>query len=68
MADQSLIRGAAAIAQSEAAKSGALGTGLVAGITPVVQEVVKFQEERKKKLDTDAGLACLLYTSDAADD
>lgn len=57
MADQSLIRGAAAIAQSEAAKSGALGAGLVAGITPVVQEVVKFQEERKKKLDTDAGLA-----------
>jgi len=57
MADQSLIRGAAAIAQSEAAKSGALGAGLVAGITPVVQEVVKFQEERKKKLDADAGLA-----------
>lgn len=57
MADQSLIRGAAGIAQSEAAKSGALGAGLVAGITPVVQEVVKFQEERKKKLDTDAGLA-----------
>lgn len=57
MADQSLIRGAAAIAQSEAAKSGALGAGLAAGITPVVQEVVKFQEERKKKLDTDAGLA-----------
>jgi len=57
MADQSLIRGAAAIAQSEAAKSGALGVGLAAGITPVVQEVVKFQEERKKKLDADAGLA-----------
>ena len=57
MADQSLIRGAAAIAQSEAAKSGALGAGLAAGITPVVQEVVKFQEERKKKLDADAGLA-----------
>jgi hypothetical protein len=57
MADRNLIAGAAALAQSQAAKSLGFGAGLAQEATRIAGDIMKREEERKAQVKNDMNLA-----------
>lgn len=57
MADRNLIAGAAALAQSQAAKSLGFGAGLAQEATRIASDIIKREEERKTQVKNDMNLA-----------
>jgi len=57
MADRNLIAGAAALAQSQAAKSLGFGAGLAQEATRIASDIIKREEERKAQVKNDMNLA-----------
>jgi len=57
MADRNLIAGAAALAQSQAAKSLGFGAGLAQEATRIASNIIKREEERKAQVKNDMNLA-----------